>query len=65
MGYKFHDMDADGRRDDDQPGIEGVWIYADYDGDGRLDLGEPKPKTAADGSYVLAIPVPALIWCAK
>ena len=55
VGYKYHDLDGDGRRDDDEPGIEGVWIYVDYDGDGRMDLGEPKAKTAADGSYRLAL----------
>ena len=54
-GYKFDDLNGNGRRDEGEFGVADVWIYVDYDGDGRLDLGEPKAKTAADGSYHLAI----------
>ncbi len=33
-GMKWHDRDGDGQRDDDEPGIGGVAIYADIDFDG-------------------------------
>ena len=44
-GFKFNDLDEDGRRDDGEPGIPDVWIYVDRDDDGRLDLGEPAAIT--------------------
>jgi len=55
QGFKFNDLDGDGRRDDDEPGVPGFWIYVDYDDDGRLDLGEPTSITQEDGSYNLTI----------
>lgn len=54
-GFKFNDLDQDGRKDDNEPGIPGFWIYVDYDDDGRLDLGEPAAITQGDGSYQLRI----------
>ncbi len=57
-GVKFNDLDHDGRRDANEPGIAGVWIYVDLDNDGRIDLGEPKAQTGADGTYQLALTTP-------
>lgn len=54
-GFKFNDLDQDGRKDDNEPGIPGFWIYIDLDDDGRLDLGEPTAITQDDGSYDLTI----------
>ena len=55
-GYKWNDLNADGIRDTNEPGLEGIWIYLDLDGDKRLDLGEPAYKTKPDGSYILSPP---------
>jgi uncharacterized repeat protein (TIGR01451 family) len=52
-GMKFHDLNADGVKDDGEPGLEGWTIYVDYNGDGVLDAGEPSAVTAADGSYTI------------
>ncbi len=55
LGFKFHDIDGDGRRDEGEPGIGGIWLYVDYDDDHHLDLGEPAAITQEDGSYRLSI----------
>ncbi len=55
-GYKWLDLNADGIRDPNEPGIAGVYIYLDLDLDGRPDVGEPAALTKADGSYTLIPP---------
>ena len=40
-GTKFFDRNANGQRDDGEPGLPRFEIFADYDGDGVLDAGEP------------------------
>lgn len=55
-GYKWLDLNENGIRDAGEPGIEGVYIYIDLDGDDRPDVGEPGTLTKADGSYVLTPP---------
>ncbi|MBC8352007.1 MAG: tandem-95 repeat protein [Planctomycetes bacterium] len=57
-GTKFNDLDADGVFDQDEPGIPGIVLYIDLDGDNRLDLGEPMARTGADGTYSIAVPEP-------
>ena len=57
-GTKFSDNDGDGFRDPGEPGIPGVYIYLDLDGDDRPDLGEPNAITRADGSYTINFPGP-------
>ena len=52
-GTKFFDLDADGVRDANEPGIPGFQIFADYDNDGKLDPGEPSTVSDSDGRYVL------------
>jgi hypothetical protein len=52
-GTKFFDLDADGVRDDGEPGIPGFEIFADYNGNGRLDPGEPSTVSDSSGRYVL------------
>ncbi len=60
-GFKFNDLNANGVRDAGEPGVAGVYIYADVDDDGQIDLGEPAAITAADGSYrVVNIPAGAM-----
>ena len=38
-------------KDAGDPGLEGVYVYADLDGDDRPDLGEPGAFTSDDGTY--------------
>ncbi len=62
-GIKWLDLDADRVRDDSEPGLPGVTIYADLNNNGKLDPGEPWTVTQADnpatpnvneaGTYVL------------
>jgi hypothetical protein len=52
-GTKFFDIDADGVRDPDDPGIPRFVIFADYDDDGRLDPREPRTISDNRGHYVL------------
>jgi hypothetical protein len=56
-GMKFHDLNANGVKDEGEPGLEGWTIYVDSDDDGVLDAGEPSATTelfgtAGDGSSV-------------
>ena len=53
-GYKFEDTDADGFRDDGEPGLAGWRIYVDLDGDDSYDTDEPSAVTKSDGSYIVA-----------
>ena len=55
-GFKWLDINGDGIRDASEPGLAGVYIYLDLDGDQRPDLGEPASITKADGSYSLTPP---------
>ncbi len=52
-GTKFFDLDADGERDPDEPGIPRFQIWADYDDDGVLDSGEPFAVSDDEGQYVI------------
>jgi hypothetical protein len=52
-GTKFHDLDADGRRDRGEPGLARWIIWADYDDDGIRDDVEPFGITDAHGHYVI------------
>jgi large repetitive protein len=55
-GVKWLDINADGIRDANEPGLAGVYIYIDLDGDDRPDVGEPANISAADGTYTLTPP---------
>ncbi len=52
-GDKFHDLDADGRRDPGEPGLPGWIVWADYDNDGVREAAEPFGITDAEGHYVI------------
>jgi large repetitive protein len=52
-GRKWNDVNGNGLRDNGEPGVGGVKIYYDLDGDGRLDIGEPRTDSLPDGTYVL------------
>jgi len=51
-GVKYHDLDGDGVRDIDEPGLGGWVIYLDADNDSVFDLSESSASTAANGSYI-------------
>lgn len=55
-GFKWADVNGNGIRDAGEPGLAGVYIYVDLDGDNRIDVGEPQAITIADGSYTLTPP---------
>jgi hypothetical protein len=66
-GFKFEDIDGDGERDPEEPGMPGVLIYADLNGDGISNTTtEPHTLTMSDvlntqvneaGYYSLSVPV--------
>lgn len=58
-GKKFNDLNGNGVKEANEPGIGGVFIYIDVDKDGRLDIGEPTTQTLADGTYTLNFPAGA------
>jgi hypothetical protein len=52
-GMKFHDRNANGRRDAGEPGLPRWTIWADYDDDGIRDANEPFGITDTEGQYVI------------
>ncbi len=52
-GTKFHDANANGRRDAGEPGLPRWMIWADYDDDGVRDANEPYALTDNEGQYVI------------
>jgi len=57
-GVKFNDINGNGVQDPGEPGISGVYIYADLDHSGTIALGEPAAITDSQGRYRL-VGVPA------
>ncbi|MAE65341.1 MAG: hypothetical protein CMJ18_13805, partial [Phycisphaeraceae bacterium] len=47
-GLKWMDRDGDGQRGTDEPGLAGVTIYSDLNGNGALDPNEPATVTSSD-----------------
>jgi hypothetical protein len=52
-GTKFHDRNANGRRDEGEPGLPRWTIWADYNDDGIRDADEPFGITDSEGQYVI------------
>ncbi|MCA9185751.1 MAG: VCBS repeat-containing protein [Planctomycetales bacterium] len=50
-GTKWDDLNGDGRRTSDEPGLAGWTIYLDLNNNGRQDRGEPFAVTDANGDY--------------
>ena len=51
QGRVFQDRNADGSSGSGDPGLGGVTVFADADGDGQLDTLEQSATTAADGTF--------------
>jgi hypothetical protein len=47
------DLDGDGSQDAFESGIVGVRVYADSNGSGTYNIGEPTAVTAANGTYLI------------
>lgn len=54
-GTKFNDLNGDGDRDANEPGLADWIIYADLDNDNTRDLNEPFAMTGSDGVYTLTV----------
>ncbi|MHC4880502.1 MAG: FG-GAP-like repeat-containing protein, partial [Planctomycetota bacterium] len=54
-GKKFHDLNRDGFEDTGEPGLAGVDIYLDLNGNGRLDPDEPITTTTGDDPGTIEI----------
>jgi hypothetical protein len=52
-GTKFEDLNANGFREDGEPGLPGWIIYADINGNEVRDPGEPYGETDANGDYTI------------
>jgi hypothetical protein len=53
-GTKWNDLNQDGQRDADEPGLAGWTIFLDANGDGGLDASERSTITNTDGDYSFA-----------
>ncbi|NBD16586.1 MAG: S8 family serine peptidase [Cyanobacteria bacterium] len=51
QGSKWNDLNGNGERDEDEPGLEGWTIYIDENQNGELDEGEVSTITDANGDY--------------
>jgi len=47
-GLKFHDVDGNGSKDPNDPGVVGWEIYLDLNDNGQYDFGEPNAITGTD-----------------
>lgn len=55
-GTVFNDLNRDSTRAASEPGLAGVTVFVDANGNGVLDPGEISTTTNADGTYTLAAP---------
>ncbi|MEG3987535.1 SdrD B-like domain-containing protein [Microcoleus sp. S28C3] len=56
VGCKYLDIDADGFRDGNEPGIKNVRIYIDANGNGQRDPGELNTLTDKNGKWSFDVP---------
>ena len=56
-GTVYNDLNADGTREVDEPGLAGAIVWVDVDGDGKLDASEPRKVTKGNGRYAFTMPV--------
>ncbi|HEX4794500.1 MAG TPA: SdrD B-like domain-containing protein [Humisphaera sp.] len=50
-GTVYNDANGNAKRDSTEKGISGRTVFIDKNKNGKLDAGEPKTTTAADGTY--------------
>ncbi len=50
-GVKYDDLNGDGQRDEDEPGLPGWTIFIDTNNNGDLDPGERSTVTDSEGRY--------------
>ncbi len=55
VGCKYLDLDNDGFRDGDEPGIKNVRIYLDLNGNGQREAGEPNTLTGKNGAWSFTV----------
>lgn len=56
-GYVWNDLDGDGVKDDNEPGVAGITVYVDRNGDNLDGLLEPAALTNVGGGYqILNVP---------
>jgi hypothetical protein len=61
-GVKFNDLNGNGVRDENEPGLAGWLIYVDVNKNGQFDENEPNTISGPDGSWTLtSIPLGELI----
>src|SRR5262249_33921064 len=53
-GLKFHDLNGDGVRQANEPGLPGWTVFVDLNDNGVLDPGEPSAVTNAQGNYTIS-----------
>ncbi|MHC4476375.1 MAG: SdrD B-like domain-containing protein [Planctomycetota bacterium] len=52
-GAKYEDLNGNGQRDANEPGMADWTIYVDLDGDTHLDASEPATATDANGNWMI------------
>lgn len=52
-GSVFNDLNGNGKKNTNDKALAGVTVFADVDGDGKLDATEPRATTDAGGAYSL------------
>ena len=52
-GVVWKDLDGDGVQDGNEPGLAGVTVYVDTNGDNQFGVSEPAAVSAANGSFVI------------
>jgi hypothetical protein len=53
-GSVWKDLDDDGIRDGNEPGLSGVTVYVDLNGDDQFGVSEPAGVTGANGNYAIS-----------
>jgi len=52
-GKKWNDLNGDAVKDQNEPGIPGIVIYADLNNDSKIGIGEPAAVTDSQGNYTI------------
>ncbi|MEX2187071.1 MAG: SdrD B-like domain-containing protein [Pirellulales bacterium] len=61
-GFKWLDINGDGKRDPGEPGVGGVTIYSDSNFNGQFDPGEPSTQTMFDDPLSPTINETGMYW---